>query len=137
MHARLTTCLFLGLLLLTACDNPMVGKWRSDQKLPNGQRNSMTVEDDLTGKATVYATPEYDHNLWVKFKFELEGKEQDDGFRFDFEMKCTYASNDVCVDKFDMDCKVYDGDDNGGLDKANCKGKGLWQNYPFDWERDD
>ena len=114
-----------------------MGKWRSDQKLPNGGRNSLTVEDDLTGKATVYATPVYDHNLWVKFKFKIEGEEKDDGYRFDFKMECTSSTDGVCVASFDMDCKVYDGDDNNGLDKANCKGKGLWVDYPFDWERDE
>lgn len=123
------------LLALAACDNPVVGSWRSDKKLPNGQRNSLTVEDDLSGKATIYATPEYDHTYWVKFKFKFDGKEKDDGYRWDFDMNC--SSGPCNGDDFEMECAVYDGDDNDGLDKLNCKGDARWANYPFDWERDE
>lgn len=136
MHARLTASLF-SLLLLTACEAPIVGNWQSDAKLPNGERNTMTVKSDLLGKAVIFATPEWDHNQWVKFRFDIKGTEKDDGYRFDFEMRCTEASNGACIDRFKMDCKVYDGDDNGGLDKANCKGNGTWAYYAFDWERDE
>lgn len=121
------------LLLATACSNPVEGKWRSDKELPNQQRNSMTVEGDLTGKATIYATPAYDLNLWSKFKFEFEGEEKDDGYRWDFDMECT--SEQCNGDDFEMECKVFSGDDNGGLDKLNCNGDGRWESYPFDWER--
>jgi hypothetical protein len=131
-----TLASMLGLgAALCACESPMVGDWQSDNKLPNGERNTMSVDSDLTGKAAIWATPNADHNYWVRFKFKLKGEEKDDGFRFDFRLTCTDSGTGECIDRFDMDCKVYDGDENNGLDKANCKGSGSWVFYPFDWER--
>ncbi|MBW2526120.1 MAG: hypothetical protein JRI23_18205 [Deltaproteobacteria bacterium] len=131
----LRTCLAVAALslLATACSNPIEGTWRSDKKLPNDQRNTMTVESDLTGKATIYATPAYDLAFWTKFKFEFKGVEKEDGYRWDFEMDCD--SDNCNGDDFEMECKVFSGEDNGGLDKLNCRGDARWEDYPFDWER--
>ena len=54
-------------------------------------------------------------------------------------MKCTSGpcNENGRSDNFEMECRVYDGDENGGLDKLNCKGDDLWVAYPFDWERDE
>ena len=85
MHVRTSLSLLLPFLLLaTACSDPILGAWRSDKKLPNGERNTLQVDDDLGGKASIWATPEYDHNLWVRFKFSIDGEEKDNGFRWDF-----------------------------------------------------
>jgi len=135
MPLRSSLVILATALVASACSNPIEGDWRSDKKLPNLQRNSMTVESDLTGKATIYATPAYDLGLWTKFKFEFKGEEKNDGYRWDFKMKC---KSDQCNgDNFEMECKVFSGDDNGGLDKLNCRGDDRWEDYPFDWERDE
>lgn len=133
MPFRSSLALIAVSLLAAACSNPVEGEWRSDKQLPNEQRNSMTVDSDFSGKATIYATPAFDLGAWAKFKFEFDGEEKDDGYRWDFEMDC--KSEQCNGDDFKMKCKVFSGDDNGGLDKLNCTGDGRWTDYPFDWER--
>ncbi len=122
-------------LVLGACDAPVVGSWQSDKKLPNGSRNKLTVESDLTGSATIYATPANDHNSWTKFKFDVEGEEANDGYRFDFNMDCKSGGCDGA--DFKMKCEVIDTTDEDAPDKMDCEGNKRWDDYPFDWERDE
>ena len=121
--------------LLTACSTPVVGSWRSDNKLPNGLRNEMTVDKDLLGTATIYATPEGQTSTWSTFQFDAEGTEASDGASWKFKMTCQGTS---CVnDNFKMNnCQVIDEGTSDPV-KMNCEGDGNWVKYPFDWEQVD
>ena len=115
--------------LLGGCDAPIVGDWRSDKKLANGERNKLNIWSDYTGNAIMYATPAYDHTTWVKFKFDVVWEDETE--EFDLKMDCRSGPCDG--DDFTMECQVIDeGDDQ--LLKLGCDGNKKWSDYPLDWE---
>ena len=119
---------------LAACSTPVVGTWRSDNKLPNGLRNEMTVDSDLVGTATIYATPEGATTTWSTFQFGATGTEASDGASWKFKMACQGAT--CSNDDFKMTCEVIDEGTDEPI-KMNCKGDAKWDKYPFDWEEVD
>lgn len=128
--ARVT---LLGVFLagsLAACDAPIVGEWRSDKKLGNGERNVLTVASDFTGTAEIFATPASNHALWNKFEFDVEW--EDDVEEYDLTMDCDKGPCDK--DDFVMECIVID-EENGEVEKLECKAGGEWAKYVFDFER--
>jgi hypothetical protein len=108
---------------------PVLGVWRSDDKLGNGERNKLVVNEDFTGSATIYATPKGQPQSWQKFKFDVAW--EDEVEEFDFKMKC---ASDACTDadEFTMECQAIEMDD--GAYKMDCDGNKRWADYPFDWE---
>ncbi|MSP26098.1 MAG: hypothetical protein EXR75_13255 [Myxococcales bacterium] len=125
--------LLLGLLLvcsLSACDGPLVGEWRSDKKLGNDKRNSLSIASDSTGTATIYATPASDHSVWTAFEFNVSWGP--DAEEFDLAMNCARGPCDN--NDFVMECIVID-EQNGETEKLECDARGNWQGYVFDWER--
>jgi hypothetical protein len=126
-----TFALLVLALLGTACsDPPVVGEWQSDKKLGNGSKNQLSVFDDFTGEATVYATPIGAPDQWVKFRFNIDWEDEVD--EFDLEMDCR---GDACADDdFKMECEVIEEDD--GDEKLDCTANKKWSQYPFNWERD-
>ncbi len=125
--------LLSGLLLLTsACDAPLVGNWESDSKLDNGERNKLEVFGDFTGEAEVWATSCRSCNDWTEFKFDFDWEE--DGTEFDLEMDCDDGPCDGA--DFKLECEVIE-EEGSGEEKLDCKGDGLWESYPFDFQRDE
>lgn len=117
----------------TACggDPPLVGSWRSDARLGNGERNELTVAPDFTGEATLYATPAGAPTTWVQLEFDLEWA--DEGREFDLDLDC---QGDACNgDDLKMKCTIIS-EAPGEADKMDCDGEGKWSAYPLDWERD-
>ncbi len=121
----------LAAFLLVGCDAPIVGDWRSDKKLGNGERNKLHVWDDYTGQALIYATPTGDPSAWVKFTFDLDWEDETE--EFDLHMDCDTGPCDG--DDFTMECEVVDEGDDTVL-KLNCQGNKKWANYPLDWEEE-
>jgi hypothetical protein len=120
------------LLLLTACDAPVVGLWESDAKLGNGERNKLEVIDDTTGDAKIWATTCAECADWVRFKFDFDWEDQ--GLEFDFKMECKDGPCDGA--DFKMECEVIE-EEGTGEEKMDCKGDGDWASYAFDWQRDE
>jgi hypothetical protein len=126
---------FVGLVassLLVGCGSPLVGDWESDKKLPNGDRNEMSILSDGTGDAKIFATPQSQPDNWVEFKFDLEWAE--DAEEFDVDMNCKKGPCDS--DDFKMTCVVVDEGD-GSVYKLECKvtKNARWENYPFGFEK--
>lgn len=119
------------MLLLAACDAPVVGKWESDKWVADHQRNQLVVDSDNSGEALIWATPKTDLTAWVKFRFDVRWEEEDEGRQFDFALDCT---SDSC-DSFVMRCYVVSADDDYP-DNMDCHtGNNMWKDYPLDWER--
>lgn len=120
------------LLSLSACSSPIVGFWESDSKLGNGQRNELDIFDDNTVEAEIYATTCKECEDWVKFKFEGDWEEFD--LEFELDLECQEGNCDGA--DFKMDCEVIE-EEGSGEEKMDCKGDGLWENYAFDWQRNE
>jgi len=118
-------------LPLFGCSSPILGKWRSDNKLPNGRRNTMGIDSDNTGWANVYATPAGDWNAWVKFKFDVDWEDQ--GEKFELNLSCNSGPCNGNENDFSMKCQVID-EGNDSLIRLNCNANHAWASYPFDWE---
>lgn len=124
--------LALGAVAMAGCSSPPVGSWQSDSKLPNGEYNKLVVDGDFIGEAKIYATPANDTTFWVKFKFDVDGAQTEEGTAWVFSMNC--KSGPCSGDDFKMTCEVIsEGADQA--DKMNCTGNKKWDDYPFDWER--
>jgi hypothetical protein len=117
-------------LASTACSPPIVGKWRSDKSLGNGEKNKLEVFDDMKADATIYATTAGDPSSWVRFDFDADW--EDEGTEFDFIMKCAEGCTDE--DNFVMECEVIDTDKG---DRLDCTATKKWVGYVFNWEPDE
>lgn len=126
---RLT--LLAAALVLTGCSAPVIGDWRSDQELGNERHNTLSVYDDLTAEAVIFATPKNDLGYWVRFDYDADWEDLDD--EFDFDMECKEGPCEG--EDFTMSCQVLESDD--GVEMLDCEGEDRWQDYPFDWERDE
>lgn len=123
-------------------EDPVVGEWRSRDKV-GGERNSLELfedESELLGGMTVYAYMDVDgYTLLAEFEFEVEAKQlREEDYRFDI------ACQKLCFPQLDIECFTGDlskFDDelacelDGKNDEMECDGDDGWSSYAFKWER--
>ncbi len=131
MHARKLILLILVATALgsAGCSDPVLGEWRSTEKLNNGERNQLWFYDDGSGEATLWATPEGQPENWSRLDFKHRWQDKGDSF-FELDMQC---DDNICNgDDFTMNC---DGVERGGGELfLSCEGDGKWSKYVFNWE---
>ncbi len=125
--------LFLVTALLVStsgcADDPVLGQWRSTEKLANGERNELWFYKDQSGEATLYATAEGQPESWAKVDFKLDWEDKGDS-SFELDMECDES---FCNgDDFTMECEGFE--ERSGSLKLDCEGDGKWTDYIFNWE---
>ena len=113
--------------LLAACGGgggegmePIVAAW----EMPVGDyRNTLEIDEDLGGRATVYFVASDGYLYYLDFRVDAEPLSGD---RYALDLECIgdCASYDI-----EMDCELYDEGD-----KMQCNAYGGWSSYQFDWE---
>ena len=128
----LTAC--LAVLSVAGSDPPVVGDWKSDRELPNGEHNTLNVYDDFTAEAKIYAHPAGNPTAWVEFEFEADWEDFTE--EFEFKMDCSKGPCDGDNNNFDMTCEVVALEKDEDIEVLDCKGSDLWANYVLQWDRD-
>ncbi len=123
--------MMMAATLLAGCSGGVVGEWQG-VKPTLDQRNSLTVEEDGGGKATVFIYRTVQGMATADaFTFDVDWSERETMFDFDFV--CATSPFGECdeEDSFDLNCEIDEDDDT----RMSCKADGRWDDYAFDWRR--
>jgi hypothetical protein len=114
-----------ALLACAACSGvDIAGDWESKDTVA-GEHNELVVEENGTGEATLYF---YIDGEPYKADFDVDWEERDNG-DIDFDFACEGGCSNL---DFTMECEL-----NEDSDEMECKGDNGWENYEFEWERND
>jgi hypothetical protein len=130
MMKTTTASVLLAIAALAGCTSvedgpdPIVSSWESAEPV-GGFYNSLEIEDDLSGDATIYFYASDGYLYYLEFDVEAE---IDEAGRYTLELEC----NGDCGDyDFEMEC------DMSSLgDEMDCDGDGIWSQYAFEWKQD-
>ncbi len=111
------------LVTASGCTDAIIGDWEAKDSFSSSERNDMTIDDDDTGKATIFFSYGGD-NYKADFDIEWESLGDDE---YDLEMECDGNCSEL---DFTMECDLKDED-------MDCKGEDMWENYDFEWEKVD
>jgi len=101
--------------------DPIANRWESRDPV-GGFYNSLELDEDLTGDATVYY---YASDGYLYYNtFRVEAEQRAEGF-YELRMDCEGGCSDL---SFRMECDM-----NNAADDMSCSGDGVWSQYAFDW----
>jgi hypothetical protein len=126
-RSLLALSLSAAALSIGGCSSDPVGNWQSREKLPNGKRNRLRIEEDKTGALDVYVQINAQQGL-VKLDYNLEDWFLEADGAYEMQFKCQSgceAGVNVTLD-FDMDCEYDD-----SVEHLDCKAGSPFTDYGF------